>query len=141
MAQLRKMVYGDHGITANFILYNEPDIVKVIKLGWLRWLAQLFRMQDQNPRSRNSVVGIGDWLWVGRPRGRSSSPSRIKNFLFSTSSRPLLGPTQPPIQWVPCALSPGVKRQGCEAEHSPPPSVEIKKMWLHTYTPTYAFMA
>jgi hypothetical protein len=31
-----------------------------------------------------------------------------------------LGPTQPPIQWVPGALSLGVKRPGREADHSPP---------------------
>jgi hypothetical protein len=36
---------------------------------------------------------------------RSSSPGRVKNFLFSMSSRPALGSTQPPIQWVPGALS------------------------------------
>jgi hypothetical protein len=36
-----------------------------------------------------------DW-----PRGRSSSPGRVKIFILSTSSRPNLGPTQPPIQWV-----------------------------------------
>jgi hypothetical protein len=30
-------------------LYNEPDIVKVIKVGRLRWLGHLFRMQEQNP--------------------------------------------------------------------------------------------
>jgi hypothetical protein len=33
----------------------------------------------------------------------------------------------PPIQWVPGALSPGVKRQGREADHSPLPSAEVKK--------------
>jgi hypothetical protein len=55
--------------------------------------------------------------------------------IFSTSSRPVLGPTQPPIQWVPGALSPGVKRQGHEADHSPPTSAEVKKMWLYTAIP------
>jgi hypothetical protein len=35
-------------------------------------------------------------------------------------------PTQPPIQWVPGALSPGVKRQGREADHSLPSSAEVK---------------
>jgi hypothetical protein len=29
---------------------------------------------------------------------------------FSSSLRPALGPTQPPVQWVPGVLSPGVKR-------------------------------
>jgi hypothetical protein len=64
-----------------------------------------------------------DWLWAGQPRGRSSSPGWVMNFLFSTSSRPALGLTQPPIQWVP-----GVKRQGHEADHAPPTSAEVMKM-------------
>jgi hypothetical protein len=49
------------------------------------------------------------------------------------------GPTQPPIQLVPGALSLGVKRLGCEADHSPPTSAEVTKMWIYTSTPPYAF--
>jgi hypothetical protein len=41
-----------------------------------------------------------DWLRAGRPRVRSSSPGRVKNFLYSKSSRPALRSTQPPIQCV-----------------------------------------
>jgi hypothetical protein len=41
-------------------------------------------------------------------------------FLFDTMSRPALGLTQPPIQWVPGALSLEVKWLGHEADHSPP---------------------
>jgi hypothetical protein len=37
-------------------------------------------------------------------------------FIFTTASRLSLGPTQPHIQWVPGALSLGVKRPGREAE-------------------------
>jgi hypothetical protein len=33
---------------------------------------------------------------------------------------------------------PGVKRQGREADHSPPTSAEAKKMWIYTSTPLYA---
>jgi hypothetical protein len=57
------------------------------------------------------------------------------------SSRPALGPTQPPVQWVPGALSPWVKRQAREADHLPPASAEVKKMWIRTIAPPYAFMA
>jgi hypothetical protein len=78
---------------------------------------------------------------VGISRGRSSSPGRVKNFLFSTSSRHALGPTQPPIQWVPVFFPPGVKWQGREAHHSPSTSAEVKKMWIYTFTFPYAFMA
>jgi hypothetical protein len=70
-----------------------------------------------------------------------SNPSGGKNFHFSVSSRPTLGPTQPPIQWVPAALSPGVKQPGTEVDHSPPNSAEVKKMRIYTCTPLYVLMA
>jgi hypothetical protein len=53
--------------------------------------------------------------------------------LLATASRPALGPTQPPIQWAPGAVSPGLKRQGCEANH-PPSSTSILPL------PQYFFM-
>jgi hypothetical protein len=61
-------------------------------------------------------------------------------FLFFTSSRPALGPTQLSIQWVQGALSSGVKRQQREANHSPPASAVVKKMWIYTSTHPYACM-
>jgi hypothetical protein len=86
-------------------------------------------------------AGVAQSVRAGRPRSRSSSPGGVKNFLFSKSSRPALGPAQPPIQCVQGPLSPGVKRQGREADHSPPARAEVKKLWIHTSTPPYAFMA
>jgi hypothetical protein len=77
-----------------------------------------------------------DWLRAGLPRGRSSSPSRVKHIHFSISSTPALGSTQLPIQWVLGALSPGVKWQAREADHSPPISAEVKKTWLYRSTST-----
>jgi hypothetical protein len=45
---------------------------------------------------------------------------------LSSVSRPALGPTQPPVQWVPGVLSLGVKaRPGRDADHSPPSSAEV----------------
>jgi hypothetical protein len=82
-----------------------------------------------------------DWLRAGRPRGRSSCPGRCKIFLLSTLSRSILWPTQPPIQCVPEALSPGVKQPRREADHSPSSSAEVKNTWIYTHTPPHVFMA
>jgi hypothetical protein len=65
-------------------------------------------------------------------------PSR---FTIYTSYRSTLGAGIAPVQWVPEALSLGVKRPKREADHSPPSSAEVKEcveLYLH---PQYAFMA
>jgi len=74
---------------------------------------------------------------------RGAVPGRDwEYFLFATDvPRPALGPNQPPIQWVPGALSLRVKRPGSEADHSPPSSAEVKNAWSYTFNPQYAFMA
>jgi hypothetical protein len=88
--------------------------------------------------SRDSSVGIA----LGWTVGILGFDSRrgLGTFLFTTASRTALGPTQPPIQWVRGSLSLGVKRPGCEADHSPPPSAEVKNAWSYTSIPQYAFM-
>jgi hypothetical protein len=56
--------------------------------------------------------------------------------ISSMSSRPALGSTQPPIQWVPGALSPGVNRTGREADHSPPNKCGVQEnMDLYIHSP------
>jgi len=61
-----------------------------------------------------AVLGFDSW-W------------RLEIFLFTTAFRMALGPTQPPVEQVPGALSLGVKRPGREADHSPPCSAEVKE--------------
>jgi hypothetical protein len=56
-------------------------------------------------------------------------------FLFTTASTTALGPNQPPTQWVPEALSLGVKQSGREADHSPLSSTEVKDARSYTSTP------
>jgi hypothetical protein len=60
-------------------------------------------------------------------------------FLYFTGSRPALGPTQPPMQWIRGASSSGVKWPVRAADHSPPSSIEMKNggaipPLLHTCT-------
>jgi hypothetical protein len=74
------------------------------------------------------MIGVQFLAWAG-------------NSLFDTVSRPALGSTQPPAQWVPGVLSLGVKLPGREADYSPPFSAEIKNAWSCTSIPQYVFMA
>jgi hypothetical protein len=58
---------------------------------------------------------------------------RVNNgaFLYATLVRPVLGPTQPPIQCVP----------GHEDYRSPSSSAEVKNAWSVTPLSQYVFMA
>jgi hypothetical protein len=55
-------------------------------------------------------------LGYGLDDRRFESRQGLGIFLFTTVSRTVLGPTQPPIEWVPGALSLGLKRPGREAD-------------------------
>jgi hypothetical protein len=114
--------WGGSGISPNLYIALKFCVIK----GLGKW-------------SRDSVVGIA--TGYGLDEGGVGVRVPVGSRIFSTSSRPVPGPTQPPIQWVPGALSPGVKRPGREADHSPPTTVEIKKIWIYTSIPPYAFMA
>jgi hypothetical protein len=52
-----------------------------------------------------------------------------------------LGPTQPSIQWVPGALSLGVKRPGREADHSPNIIPRSRMCGVILSLPHYVLMA
>jgi hypothetical protein len=72
----------------------------------------------------NGVLGFDSWKGLGI-------------FLFTTVSRTALGPMQPPIQWVPGALSLGVKQPGGGADHSPPSNAEVKEcVQLYIHSPS-----
>jgi hypothetical protein len=89
--------------------------------------------------SRDSSVGIATGYVLDDQGGGSSSPGRVKNFHFSILSRSALG--SPSYKMGTEGSFPGVKRQGREADHSPPTSAEMKKMWIYTSTPLHVFMA
>jgi hypothetical protein len=85
--------------------------------------------------SYGSVVGIETAYGLYDRRVGVRVP--VGQRIFASSRRP----PQPPILWVPGSLSPGVKRQGREAVHSPPTGAEVKKNVIYTFTPPYASMA
>jgi hypothetical protein len=77
------------------------------------------RVTRTDPLSRYS-----DWLRARWPRCLSSSHGRIKNIAQTGSG---VHPAYCPMG--PVALSPGVKWQGREADHSTPTSAQVKKTW------------
>jgi hypothetical protein len=76
----------------------------------------LVTVLKQGNRGPCSSVGIATSYGLDGP-GIQSLSGRD----FSHTSRPALGPTQPPVQWIP-----GVKRPGCGADHPPPSSAEVE---------------
>jgi hypothetical protein len=75
-------------------------------------------------RVRDSVVGIATRYELG---GAGIESRWVRD--FSHPSRPTLGPTQPPVQWV--------KRPGRGADH-PPPSMYRghERVELYLYSPS-----
>jgi hypothetical protein len=90
----------------------------------------------QPVRSWDSAVGIATGYGLDDRGVGVQVPVGSRIFCYPRRPERLWKTTQPPIQWVP-----GVKRQGREADHSPPVSAKVKKMLFSTSTPPYAFMA
>jgi hypothetical protein len=82
--------------------------------------------------SLDSVVGIVISYRLDNRGVRVQVP--VESRIFSSPHRPdwLWGP--------PNLLSPEVKQLGHEADHSPPASAKVKKMWIYKSTPSYVFM-
>jgi hypothetical protein len=66
------------------------------KIIWYSWNSILWPSG-----SWDSTVGIATGYGLDDRGVKVKSPGRVKNFYFSALSKPTLGPTQPPIQWVP----------------------------------------
>jgi hypothetical protein len=139
-------------------LCDEGVRVNIIILKWIlmeqtqeMWTAEHLRTDPLKQWTNLSVEYLStlkkdpishSWLWAGWPGFNSRQGKWLDFFLFITAmSQPVLGPTEPPIQGVPRDLIPGIKRPWCEADHSPPPSAEVKNDWSYTPFPHHVFMA
>jgi hypothetical protein len=94
-------------------LYASPNVIRVIKSKRMRWLGPVARMGEM----RNAYNNL-----VGKPR-------------ITTASKTALGPTQPPIEWVPGALSLGVSGRGVKLITHLYLVQRSKNEWSYTSTP------
>jgi hypothetical protein len=78
--------------------------------------------------NHHSSVGLALGYWLDDRSSWFRLPAReLGIFLFTTASRTALGPTCPPIQWVPGSLSLGLKQPGPGTDHLPPSSAKVKE--------------
>jgi hypothetical protein len=91
--------------------------------------------------SRDSSVGIATHYGLEDYGGGSSRPDSVKKFSLLRIVQTGSGVHPTSYKMGTAGSIPGVKRQGREADHSPPTSAEVKKMWNYTSTPLYVFMA
>jgi hypothetical protein len=73
----------------------------------------------------NSSIPIVITVWTAK-NSRFDSHMWGELLLFSMRSRPALGPTHFPTQWVLMALSPELKWLGHEDDHMPPSTAKVK---------------
>jgi hypothetical protein len=113
---------------------STPTIQNIIKLLFFLRVIKLFfnnytwsQLNEWGTWEPWSLSRYSDGLRAGR-QGKEI-------FVHSTASRPAVGPTQPLIQWIPCALSPGVKWPGRGADHSPSTRVKVKNAELYLHSP------
>jgi hypothetical protein len=86
-------------------------------------------------KNHHSSVSIAVGYRLDDRGSRVQFPAGAGNFSLHRHIRTALGPTQPPIQWVPGAFSLGVKWQGHEADHSSPSSAKVQNAWRYTSIP------
>jgi hypothetical protein len=91
-------------------------------------LVSLFVDLQINPVGRDSSVGITTRYGLDGP-GIESRWGRG----FPHPSRPALGTTKPPTQWVPC-LTLGIKRSGLVVDRPPLLASMLKKYYSFTST-------
>jgi hypothetical protein len=132
-------------LTASFPVLSTPSFTNLLIVRrYVLWATgsvvkwniskQTHGMAEQN---RQSVYRLGYLL---DNLNLSAIPGMGRDFfLFCRISRRMLGPTQSPIQWVPTAVSPGIKEKLREDFHSTPPSVEVRNEWSPSFTPPIAF--
>jgi hypothetical protein len=122
--------------------WNGGIAPRIINLGnrW-RWVVSFVFRQLCLPKIMGVRICEAQFVYrlaMGYVAEKSGFDSRQEQyiFLFSTALTQALGHTPSPIQWVPGSPYLGVMRSGCEFDHPPPSSAEVKNAWSYISTST-----
>jgi hypothetical protein len=116
------------GVTSSFLNLS-------IRWTWVvRFTSRPTYPRGMRPRyALDRRIGGEDRISPHCPRRESCPdrpPRRLVTVLFTTASRTALGPTQPPIQWVPGAFPWGYSGRGVKL--TTPSNAEVKE-WVELY--------
>jgi hypothetical protein len=116
-------------------------LILLLLISFLHSHSTSFIQTSTSVQSRDSAVRIATGYGLDDEGVGVRVPMWAR--IFTSPFRPdrLWGPFRLLSNGYNGALSPGVKRPGSEADHSPPTSAEVKKMWVYTSTPTSVFIA
>jgi hypothetical protein len=125
-------------IINNFLILVPDGQIFSRDTPWGNWKTFISRSSintfKHTTHDTDTSVGIALGYGLGDRDSTVRFPAGAGNF-FHHRIQNGLGPTQPPIQWVPGTPSLGVKRLGREADHSYPSSAEVKEwvaLFLHS---------
>ena len=68
MVLLRIMIHAEQYSKELYVLCDELDVVKVIKIERLRWLGHLFRMQELDPCRKLTLFKPEGTRCAGQPK-------------------------------------------------------------------------
>ena len=95
-----------------------------------------FSRNANKTRLRNTTVGLDSSVGIATRYGLDGSGIECRWVHFPHQSKPALGPTQPPIKWVP-SLFPRRKGPVRGVNHPPPSRAEVKeRVELFLYSPS-----
>jgi hypothetical protein len=103
---------------------SSPASASQLQFYWV--CTSIFRKQSIGIIRRHVAFTAQSVQWLGYGLDdQGSIPGRDLDFFpLADAARQGLGPIHPPTQWVQSVLSPGVKRPRCEADHSPPSTMD-----------------
>jgi hypothetical protein len=138
---LGKLGRRTRGFAINWMCLDDGPRLQYLtdSLNKANYGSRIFMFLRHKYKSRDSVVGIATGYGLDDRRVGVGVP--VGSRIFTSPTVQTGSGVHPTSYTMGTGGSfPGVRRSGREADHSPPTSAEVKKMWIYISTPPYVFM-